>query len=258
MEKTFRGDFYKLLTKLKEGENFSFSRYSDGEMFILQNKRLVLGQGIVQTGDNVRGGQYSKQDHKDFDPDKHSFYRDKLIESYQFKKKNYFKGLSCKCCVGERDCNWMKDLYGEEDEHLTWANLWVNGNYKLFVEEFIPVLNDKKVIMVVNEMAKINAPFNLIKDFRVGYNCIVNDYGLVEEMKKWIDDNQIENHVFLFAASSLSCYLAHQLFEHNDKNTYVDIGTTMNHLMGMDINRGYLRQYHFGNKNNFTGKMCIW
>jgi len=37
--KTFTSDFEKLRDKLTSGENFSFTRFSDGELFVLQNKK---------------------------------------------------------------------------------------------------------------------------------------------------------------------------------------------------------------------------
>ena len=40
--KNFREDFFKLKRKLGNKENFAFSRFSDGEMYILQNKEVVL------------------------------------------------------------------------------------------------------------------------------------------------------------------------------------------------------------------------
>ena len=49
--KNFREDFLKLKTKLENKENFAFSRYSDGEMYILQNKELVLDNNLIQIGE---------------------------------------------------------------------------------------------------------------------------------------------------------------------------------------------------------------
>jgi hypothetical protein len=256
--KSFDDDFDILLNKLQTSENFAFSRYSDGEMFIMQNRKLILGSDKIQIDEKISGGSYSPQDHKNFDPKVHGFFKDQLLESYKFQKENYFKGLSCRCCVGNENFEWMRDEYGVDDGHLTWANLWVNGNYVRFIKEFVPQLDGKNVVLVVNEQAKISTTFNVVKDFRVGQNCIINDYGLVEIMKSWIQDNEIRDHVFLFSASSLSCFLAHQLFKEYDNNTYIDIGTTLNHMLSMDINRGYLKQYHHDNKENFKGKKCVW
>ena len=51
MFKDFHKDFNELLRMLKEGENFAFTRFSDGELFILQNKTLVLADNHYITGD---------------------------------------------------------------------------------------------------------------------------------------------------------------------------------------------------------------
>ena len=46
--KTFKGDFFKLYKMLVKGEPFAFSRYSDGELLILQNQELMFGQGVIK------------------------------------------------------------------------------------------------------------------------------------------------------------------------------------------------------------------
>ena len=88
--KNFRGDFVKLKTKLENKDHFAFSRYSDGEMYILQNKELVLDQGLIQIGDDKQGGVYQPADFKHFDPKEHGFYQQKLVESLQYKQSNYY------------------------------------------------------------------------------------------------------------------------------------------------------------------------
>jgi len=250
--KDFRQHFFMLLDKLKSGENFAYARYSDGELRIMQNLKTQISNNFYVVGSERGVGSYNPEDHKDFDPDKHQFYRDKLMDAYQFKKDNYFVGLSCKCCVGEKDFQQMLDWYNgdTESDNLTWSNLLLNGNYPLFIKNFIPEFSKKEIVYIVNENANLDKlPFKVIKDFRVGPNCIINDYDKIEEIKKWVNDNKIEDHVFLFSASSLSNFMIHQLFEYNDNNTYIDIGTTLNPYMDMKGRRGY----HGGNK-----KMCIW
>ena len=122
MTKLFKDDFLKLLEMLKSGKHFAFTRFSDGELDILKNMRLLLGPGIVQVGKRISRKNYKPVDHKDFNPEipEHQIFRTRLIEAYMFRKKNYFKGLSCRCCVGESNFNWMLNLHGPgDDEHLT-------------------------------------------------------------------------------------------------------------------------------------------
>ena len=88
----FKQDFKKILLKLKNSENFAFTRFSDGEICIMQNKELKLANNHVVMGETKYNFGYSSDDHKHFEPDKHSFLKDKLIEAYTFKKENYFVG----------------------------------------------------------------------------------------------------------------------------------------------------------------------
>ena len=250
--KTFKSHFNIFLEKIKKGENFAYSRFSDGELRIMQNIELQLDDNHFKLGNSKQSVKYHPEDHKHFIPSEHQFFRDKLMGSYRFKKENYYVGLSCRCCVGENDFKQMCDWYGGDinSDNLTWSNLFMNSNYPRFINEFVPILSDKKVVYILNENAKIDElPFEVVKDFRVGPNCIINDYNLIEEVKKWINENDIKDHVFLFSASSLSNFMIHQLFDFNEKNTYIDVGTTLNPYLGMKARRGY----HNGNN-----KVCIW
>ena len=251
--KNFKEDFKKLFKKFQNSENFAFSRFSDGELRIMQNTELKLaGDHNIVLGQK-NSASYARETHKHFIPSEHTFYREKLMDAYRFKKHNYYVGLSCRCCVGDKDFNQMLEWYEGDtsSEFLTWSNLMLNGNYSDYKSDFIPEYSNKKIVLICNENANINKlPFSIYKDFRVGYNCFINNYSIIEEIKNWIDQDNINGYVFLFSASSLSNLLIHQLYKHRDTNTYIDIGTTLNHFLGIDYNRGYLS----GGNN----KICIW
>ena len=249
--KDFREHFFLLYNKLKNCENFAFSRFSDGELRIMQNQELILGDTYYKIGDNIQSGAYYSEDRKNVNPHTHPHILEKLMEAYKFKKHNYFVGLSCKCCVGENDFQQMIDWRGGDDEFLTWSNLWVNGNYDLFREYMIPEFSNHNIVYTLNENGNLNGlPFKVVKDFRIGENCIVNEFNKHEEVVKWIEENNIKNHVFLFSASSLSNFIIYELFKKYGENTYIDIGTTLNIELGMKGIRGYLIG---ANK-----KICIW
>jgi len=258
MEKTFEGDFYRILELLKAGEPFAFNRFSDGELYMLQNQEVILGDHMVKVGDRIEKGPYHEEDFKHFHPEKHAFTRDRLIDAFRFRKRNYFKGLSCRCCVGEANFKWQLDFHGEYDENFTWANLLVNGNYPRFIREMYPVFNRYKTVFLCNKKNDLSVMPFVVKDFRVGYNAMVNDYGVIEQIKAWMDENRIEGYLFLFSASALSKMAIHQLYAHNDRNTYMDTGTTLNPFMGMRLDRTYLRSFWLGEKGEDLNKTCIW
>ena len=255
----FKTDFHRLLDKLQNGENFAFSRFSDGEIAIMQGKLLVLASDRVILGETVYNFGYSENDHKEFDPKRDKFLTDKLIEAYKHKQDNYFVGGICRncTCASSEFKPWMRELYGPYDEHAMSANLLVNSNYPMFINHFIPQLKKHNVIMICNENANLEKlPFEVVKDFRVGKNCIVNDHHLIDDIKKYINDNEIKDHVFLFSASSLSEVLIYELFKQNSENTYIDIGTTLHPYMGMELARDYLRAYHGGGFHPDLVKSC--
>lgn len=249
VEHDYRKDFDKLKNKLLNSENFAFLRFSDGEGYILYDQFLQLNDNHYKIGDVVGYASYGKEEQKLFDPEKHSFYRQKLIESLEYVAPNYYKGIpvrkDCEACGFIFD--EIVDNAGGDSEYLTFANLWNNGNYPKFIEEIVPIFSDKKVVMVVNECANISKlPFKVVKDFRVGSNCFINNYDIIEEIKSYISENSVVDHVFLVSAASLSNLIVHQLYKMNPNNTYIDIGSTLNPLMDMEGWRGtraYLNQY---------------
>lgn len=261
IEKSFDAEFYLLLEKLKSGENFAFNRFSDGELFILQNKELILGDNLIKIGDKIISGPYKKEDHKHFDPLKHSFYAERLWDAFKYKEENYFKGLSCACCVGEENFKWQLAHLSElkNDKHLTWANLLVNGNYPRFINEMLPVLANKNVVYICNENANLEMMKFVKHSFLVGYNAMVNDYGVINTIANWIKDNAIEDHVFLFSASTLSKLAIHQLFQKFKNNTYIDVGTTLNAFMNMSVERQYLGDFWYEKESpSDIYKICTW
>ena len=246
--KNFEDDFYKLLHLLKIGEPFAFNRFSDGELYMLQNKEVILGDHMVKIGDRVEKAPYHEEDFKRFHPEEHSFYRDRLVEAFKFTKRNYFKGLSCRCCVGEDNFQWQLEFHGHSDENFTWANLLVNGNYQKFIREMYPLFNDYRTVFICNKKNDLTVMPFVVKDFRVGYNAMVNDYGLIEEIKSWIDTHGIERHLFLFSASAFSKMAIHQLYAHCDRNTYIDVGHDAESLYGNETGQDLFKILLAGRK----------
>lgn len=257
--KDFKQDFFNLIEKLKKGENFSFIRFSDGELFVLQNKELSLGPTGTFVDKVLCGPKYAEEDYKEFIPEKHQFFREKLLESIKHKQENYYVGISCKCCVGQHNNQYMLDLIGDDNEFGTWSNLFVNSNYPYFVKHFLPALKGKNIVFMCNEKSNLSKlPVNVVKDFRIGRNAMINNFEIHKEIQSYIDENEIKDHVFLFSASSLTNITAYELFKRNPNNTFIDIGTTMNIFMGLSIERSYLNAYWKKMSHPDLLKVCVW
>jgi len=108
VSKDFHQEFDKLLNMLKNDENFAFTRFSDGELFIMQNKTVILADNHYVTGDIKGPNRYTKEEQKEFIPERDQFYREKLIECFKHSQENYFKGI----CTATTDTLASKTLNG--------------------------------------------------------------------------------------------------------------------------------------------------
>ena len=230
----------------------------------MQNKTVVLADNHYITG-NIRGpNRYTKEEHKEFHPEKHQFYREKLIETYMTRLPNYFKGIctSTDAHVGRENFDWMIKLHGGDHESLTFANLLINANYKHFIEKMVPLFAKRKILYVANNMANISQlPFVVEKMFEIGSNCMINDYHMTEEIKQYIEKNNIEDHIILCSAASLSNFVIHDCFKENSKNTFLDIGSCLNPLLdleGWKYTRGYLTSYWLNSNSPFGNQIDVW
>ena len=264
MFKNFHKDFDELVRMIKEGENFAFSRFSDGELFILQNKTVVLAEKHYITGDVSGPNIYTKEEQKEFHPEQHSFYRQKLIDSFKHNQKNYFKGI-CTATdghVGRQNFDWMIDFHGGDHANLTFANLLINANYSRFVEEVVPLLGSRKVLYIVNENANVmKLPFSVEKSFIIGSNCMVNNYNVVQEVMDYIEAKDVNNAIVLCSAASLSNFVIHECFKMNQNNTFLDIGSCLNPLLdleGWKYTRGYLTSYWMNSGSPFGRQVDVW
>jgi hypothetical protein len=265
--KDFTTDFWLLMDHLRAAEPFAFSRFSDGEIFMMQNQEIVMARDHCKVKGQVHKIKYAEDDLKHFDPAHHQFYRRQLIGAFVHRQHNYYKGLSCRCCIGDEDFKWQLNILGRaqmmgaEDRYdigeLTWSNLLINANYLLFINEMVPVLREYPIVIVVNKNASLaSLRFNITKEFRVGPQCITNDYGIIEEIDQFINTDKVEGRLFLFAASSLSNMAIHKLYEKYPQNTYMDIGSALNPFMpGIGSRRNYMNQF---TQKKVTYKPCIW
>lgn len=256
IQKTFLGDLFYIHEMLKDKYPFSFTRFSDGELYLMQNRSITINDTQVIVGDTIYPRGYSSIDHKHVDLSKNPEVRTKLLAALKHTNNNYYKGLSCRCCVGEDNFKWM--INNSENGPYTWANLFVNSNYPYFLNQVLPTILKHPIILVCNESAKINTNIiNVVKRFNVGSNCIINNADMPNEIASYIADNNIQNHIILCSASSLSAFIIHKLNQVDNKNTHLNVGTTINHLIGLPLNRDYHEVLN-GVKNTWNQRTCIW
>ena len=228
--KDFEQELYRIFELFKKGSPFSFSKYADGEWAIINKNYLNNNEFEIS----------------DKTPD---FFRQKLIESFRFKDPNYYIGISCPCCQG-KEAYKMNIFSDQNEEHLTFANIFVNSNYSIYKETFLKEYNNYDVHLIANKNSKIeNLPFKIEKFYPIGFSAWVNDYKLIEEIKQ----QNLSNKLFLFCAGPFGNLLAHQLHQSNKTNIYLDIGSTLNPWLQSE---GFKRDYYINGE--YSQRTCIW
>lgn len=262
--KHFRKAFDSLLDKIRNKENFAFTRFSDGELFIMQDKTVVLADNHYITGKIKGPNRYTKEEHKEFYPEKHQKYREKLIQCYMHNQDRYYKGIctSTDGHVGKENFDWMINFHGGDHENLTFSNLLINANYSRFVGEMVPLFFNRKILYVVNEMANTDMlPFEIVQKFEIGSNCMIDNFNTSEEVATYIRENNIRDHIILCSAASLSNYIIYDCYKENPNNTFLDIGSCLNPLLGLEgwkYTRGYLTSYWLNSNSPFGRQEDIW
>ncbi len=236
-EKTFRGDLQSIIGGLEAKRKFAFSKYADGEFHILANAPINNGEFW-------------------FSPEEDQEYRKQLIDSFQNVEDGYYVGIACPCCIGgERIHNWMKINSKQPTEKLTWANIFVNGNFDYYLEHMVPLYKEYNVYLVSNDASNLDQlPFEVKKHFKIGKNAWNADNSLKDEIVNFIKTENITDSLFLFCAGPFGNILTSHCWKNDKNNTYIDIGSTLNiHLLGnKGANRGYLRG------ESSRNKICTW
>lgn len=238
MNKLFKNDIIIFQNKLKNKEHFSFSKYADGEWAVIKNHAI-----------NNKEFWFDPNNTKD------QIKRNKLIESFQYQNPRYYVGISCPCCQGLETFNEMRQFSQQDENHLTWANIWVNNNYKYFINNIIPLFSERPVILFCNENGKTeDLPFIPYIHVPIKHNAWEYNWNIIEETKMLIDNHGLKNMIFLFCCGPFGNILCHQLTKHEPQNTYLDIGSTLNPWLR---SAGFDRFYYMGN-NMWSNMECVW
>jgi hypothetical protein len=189
--KTFSKDITVLKDKLEKKEHFTFSKFADGEWAVMKNSQL-----------NNNEFQYTNSQG-------HMKARELLIDSFKYQHSNYHVGISCPCCQG-RAFEDMKEYSGQPEERLTWANLWVNSNYKYYLSDILPLFNNYNVALVAHKDSNLdNLPFMPKVFCPIDKDAWVVNQDKVEKLKNLIEEENMEGWLFLFCCGPFGNILAH-------------------------------------------------
>jgi len=228
--KDFTEEIYKLFEKFKKGKPFAFSKFADGEWAAMLNETLNNSE-FENTADTNQK------------------YREELISAIRYKDPDYYIGTCCPCCNGDR-AQKMREFCGQDEDHMTFANVFVNANYPIYKETFLKEYSNHDVHLIANERSKFDElPFDTEKIHKIGFSAWVNNYSLIEEIKQ----ENLSDKLFIFCCGPFGNMLCHQLHEANKNNIYIDAGSTLNPWLQSE---GFVRDYYCG--GHYSNVKCTW
>lgn len=246
-----KADFQLVLHLLKKHEPFSYIRFSDGEMEVLRNERLFIGDGIVSWRKGTTSHPYPNFDRKDFDPRRDLEVRKDLIESAKYQAPKFYKGVPSSHNDAVSDRDMMIEHNGKSPLNLTFSDLLINQNFYGFRRKILPIFKTFKNVYFVGNFRANPAKFDSSWTHLQIQDDFFREYPIILKatMKKLVEIPS--GSLVLLSASSLSNILGYKLHQIRQDVTLLDIGTSMHDLVGMEAG---IREYHdLLLPNNFKG-----
>ncbi|MBX7490434.1 hypothetical protein [Helicobacter turcicus] len=213
-------EFDKIWNKIENKENFVLLRYGDGERGIMCGKKFIAQEGWQS-------------------PSYVSKLGEALLSTLILEDEKVFYGISCPCC-DPSSYYWYSTRI--KNKNITFANFFVNANYKKFKEKFSTLHTD--AILIANHRAKNRkiGDLNILKHYEVGDDCIAfweNDaQKMLEQIKK--DFGHRNDLLYVVAAGPMSEPIIVDLYKNNPNNCYIDFGSAIDIYIYIYHTRPYM------------------
>ncbi|ESS15114.1 hypothetical protein MOLA814_00689 [Betaproteobacteria bacterium MOLA814] len=239
---TGHGDLDRFERLVSMKKPFTFVRFSDGEIEVLRNRKLVIAGGVTEFRGKRFSNKFPEFDQKRFDPSRGQDVRRDLLASAIFCESAYIKGVPTRHNNALRDREFMLRLNGGFTPQMTFSDLFLNSNFLRARSEFFPFLVSSfaELLVVGNwrcELMGYLEKGRLVQipdDFFSSYQQTLDSaLGMLQDAPR--------SALILSSASSLSNVLGHRLRITRPDLTFLDIGTVLNDLMGLPLGT---RAYH--------------
>lgn len=212
-------DFNNIVENLIKNINFSFSRFGDGELNCVFNKK----------GSNCDG---------------HEYFTDLGVELKKILNGSpqYILGLQP---LGYSI--WKEKI--EEFKNLEFCNSDIihSASIKKRISELIDSLNTRKVILVGPEHLSRIPKLNIYQHVKIP---LKNCWSERNRIEKEIRDNIIDNVVIIYSASMMSNVIIDSIFnDFKNKITQIDCGSVFDPYVGLQT-RKYHKTIIESNENN--------
>lgn len=250
-------DLYNFESLVRERAPFTFVRFSDGEIEVLHNRKLVIRDGVTEFRGKVFSNKFHNFDNKCFEPNHGQKLRKDLLASAIFSDVNYFKGVPTRHNNALDEREFMLRLNGGFTPQMTFSDLFLNSNFLHAREVFFPLLTSsfKNIFVVGNWRCKLKGYLEKGQLIRIPDNFFSSYQETLDSAQTTLL-HAPKSALVLSSASSLSNVLGHRLRLSRPDLTFIDIGTVLNDLLGLPLGT---RAYHkLINTKTFPERLAAW
>lgn len=222
-------DFDMFLKKMTNMEPFALIRPADGEYQVLMNYTLTN----IDSWTFLKGGKLKTD-------------LDNAIN--MASKNNCYVGIPCECCSLEMG-RWYVNTYKMDPKYLTFANIFVNNNWKKWIGY---ILNNRIQFTFIgpNKLPAnfcvekyVNIPLYLVNSWDKDGDNFINM--ILKEIENY------KNKIVMFAGGPVSKIAISKCWEKNPNNIYLDVGSSLDYFMKGSSNRVYTND-----ENPLSKKVC--
>ena len=234
-------DFHFLSDLLCKKEPFIFIRFSDGEMEIVRNYRLLIGDGHISWSKGEVEFRYPDFDSKEFIPERDAKLREDLLAAARFRSDFFYKGIPASHNQALADRDLLVELNGNSITNLTFADLFINENFLKFRKRVVPLLRKFDNVYYLGNFRATPELVDVSWKLIPLQDNFFENYENVLEASINVLKALPENSLVLSSASSLTNILGYQIRLFRKDLTFFDVGTSLHDLVGL---QGGIREYH--------------
>lgn len=224
-------EYNEIMERIIIGDNITVLRLGDGEKSLMCGKMISAQEGWNAPNAKTKLGE-------------------SLVECLQdINYDNIYVGISCPCCDREAYYWYVSRL---KNPNITFANLFVNVNYKRFTNDFLKIKRDAVVIGNINGENKKIGNLNILKYYPVSNQCVdfwetKAEFLIKDIIERFGEQN---NLLYVFAAGPLSEPIIMKLYHNNPHNTYIDFGSCIDKYIHEKDTRPYTNpESIYGSRN---------
>jgi len=215
----FKSHLFNILNNLKSKIPVCIIRPSDGEYMILKGMKF----------NNIDNWHFSGNGRLKNDLE--------LYIKIACGLHNCFIGIPCSCC--NKDIGlWYKNNFNINQSNITFANLFCNGNWQVFIH----FLKDSMLSLYVIGPQRKNISIDLnIKSYFEIPEYLVNSYdtesdNYYNKLRVWVEESE---GPFFFACGPISKVWAIKLYQEFPTKSFLDIGSSFDIFIKGSTNRQY-------------------